>query len=359
MYDTGIVPSVHPACKDKLSRHFRQCRDARLRTHYIIVIGLLNGHTPPHMASVLQLHRATVYRVAARFREQGEVGLFDRREDNGERKVDDDYLAALWRAVFNQPRDYGWRRPTWTRELLVETLVRRTGVRVHVGTMSRALRQLGARRGRPRPVVRCPWTPAAKTRRLNRIRRLLDTLPADEVALYSDEVDIHLNPKIGWDWMLPGLQKQVCTPGQNEKRYLAGAKDTRTGLLYWVEGQRKNSDLFVALLAKLVDRYPEAQVIHVIVDNYRIHTSKITACAVAQWQGRVVLHFLPPYCPNDNDMEPVWRDLHGKVTRNHQCPNMAALMRDVRYQLHRRNTRTARRRLPLRPFSPEPLRRVA
>src|SRR5205807_9912505 len=139
-----------------------------------------------------------------------------------------------------------------------KTLARETGVRVHVATMSRALRQIGARRGRPRPVPRrCPWAPAAKTRRLNSIRRLVNTLPIDEVAVYSDEVDIDLNPKIGWDWMLRGLQKQVGTPGQNEKRYLAGTLDPQTKLLYWVENKRKTSALFVALLAKLVDRYSE------------------------------------------------------------------------------------------------------
>jgi transposase len=349
MHNTGIIPKVHGAFKDKLNRHFRRCRVPLLRTHYLIVIGLLNGHSVRHMASVLRVHRSTIYRVAARFRDQGELGLFDRREDNGCLKLDEAYLDALYWAVLRQPHYYGWRRATWTRELLVKTMMRQTGVRVHVGTMSRALRRLGARRGRPRPVVRCPWAAAAKTRRLNTIRRLLDTLPANEVALYGDEVDIHLNPKIGWDWMLPGLQKQVVTPGQNEKRYLAGALDARTGMLYWVEGKKKNSDLFVALLAKLIDRYPESHAIHLIVDNYRIHTSKLAACALRQWGGRVVLHFLPPYCPNDNRIEPRWRDLHAKVTRNHQCPTMVTLMRAVRYELHRRNARAARRYARRRP----------
>ena len=45
----------------------------------------------------------------------------------------------MYQVVRANPRDYGWRRPTWTRELLVETLVRETGVRIHVTTMSRAL----------------------------------------------------------------------------------------------------------------------------------------------------------------------------------------------------------------------------
>ena len=35
--------------------------------------------------------------------------------------------------------------------------------------------------------------------------------------------------------------------------------------------------------------------------------------------GKVVLHFLPPYCPDDNRIERVWLDLHANVTRNHRC----------------------------------------
>jgi hypothetical protein len=130
-------------------------------------------------------------------------------------------------------------------------MLRKTGVRIHVGTMSRALALIQARRGKPRPRVKCPWHPAAKTRRLNKIARLLASLPRHEVAVYEDEVDVHLNPKIGLDWMGLGQQKDVMTPGQNEKRYLAGALDVRTGQLHWVEGEKKDAWLFMDLLKKL------------------------------------------------------------------------------------------------------------
>jgi putative transposase len=184
----------------------------------------------------LKLRVTTVSRVLRRFGAYGEAGLVDGRGDNGAGKLDDDYLNRLYRVVRRTPHDYGWRRPTWTRELLVETLVRLTGVRIHVTTMSRALARIRARRGRPRQTVGCPWSPAAKTRRLNRIGQVLAALPRRERAFYEDEVDIHLNPKIGLDWMVRGQQKQVRTPGKNEKRYLAGALDIRTGVLVWVEG---------------------------------------------------------------------------------------------------------------------------
>ncbi len=323
-----ILPGVRFSVKERLLKHLRRCRVAAVRTRYLIIINLLNHRSAYQTAEALGVHNTTVYRVAGRFRGHGEWGLWDAREDNGETKLDERFLNMLHRLVRGTPLQYGWRRPTWTRELLVETMARRTGVRMHVTTMSRALALIRARRGRPRPIVACPWEEAAKTRRLNAIRRLLATLPRGEVAVYEDEVDIHLNPKLGLDWMARGQQKEVLTPGKNAKRYLAGALDARSGRLLWVEGERKTSALFIALLERLRVTYRFAPVIHVILDNYRIHDSKIAQAALAGFGGRIRLHFLPPYCPQENRIERVWEDLHANVTRNHCRPTIEALMSD-------------------------------
>jgi len=335
----GIIPQLRFVEKEKLLRHLRQCRNAELKTRYLIVMNLVAGRSPTETANVLNVSSSTVYRVAQRFGKQGELGLLDRREDNGETKLDERYLSILYEVVRSTPEDHGWSRPTWTRELLVETLRKKTGVRIHVATMSRALAMIKARWGRPRPVVACPWPKGRKRRRLNEIRRVLVTLPKGHIAVYQDEVDIHLNPKIGLDWMVQGQQKEVLTPGQNVKRYLASALDAVTGRLIWVQAEHKNSGLFISLLERLAAEYPKAKVIHVILDNFRIHTSKITQMAVKTFGGRIVLHFLPPYCPNDNKIERVWEDLHAQVTRNHRCPDIKTLMQKVRHWLQRR-TRT-------------------
>jgi transposase len=176
---------------------------------------------------------------------------------------------------------------------------------------------------------------------LAEVRGVLAALPAGHVAVYLDEVDVHLNPKIGLDWMNRGTQKEVPTPGRNEKRYLCGALDARTGLLTWVRAERKDSLLFAAMLRKLAaEAYPDAAAIHVVLDNFGIHTSRISQAAVAELGGRVVLHFLPPYCPQHNRIERVWLDLHANVTRNHRCAGMDELMREVVRYLMTRNCRT-------------------
>jgi transposase len=334
----GIIPKLHLSAKKRLLNVARSCREAELKTRYLIILNLDDGISPTETARRLKVARSTIYRIAERFREAGEAGLVDRREENGDRKLDEQTLHALHDIVEASPQDYGWRRPTWTRELLVKTLHKQTGVEIHVSTMSKALVLIKARRGQPKPIVHCPWSKRAKNKRLRELEQLEQTLPDKEVLVYEDEVDIHLNPKIGPDWMVRGQQKQVVTPGKNEKRYLAGARDARTGELIWVEGEKKNSLLFLLLLWELVQRYSNAKVIHVILDNYCIHKTKQVEVSLASEQGqRLHLHFLPPYCPDHNPIERTWRDLHAAVTRNHTCHEMKGLMRNVRHHLKQHN----------------------
>jgi hypothetical protein len=74
--------------------------------------------------------KSQVYRVAERFLERGLVGLADRREDNGENKTTDIYGMELLLLIEASPQEHGYRRPTWTQELLVLVIAERTGIRV-------------------------------------------------------------------------------------------------------------------------------------------------------------------------------------------------------------------------------------
>lgn len=336
-----IMPALSRWEKRRLRIWIQREVDAGMRTRMLILLQVSKGKPVTDVAESLHVARSTIYRLADRFRRCGWPALADRREENGRTGVDEMFVLQLRQAVAGSPQDYGWARPTWTQELLCEVLAERTGVRVGQATMSRQLRNIGARLGRPRPVLRCPWKRARKTRQLRRIAHLIEKLPKTEVAVYVDEVDIHLNPKIGFDWMLPGQQKEVVTPGKNVKRYLAGAKDVRTGRICWVVGAHKRSSLFIELLKQLLRAYPSARIVHVVLDNYIIHKSRQTMLALAS-MPRIRLHFLPPYCPSFNPIERVWLDLHAEVTRNHRCGTIDQLMEEVEYYLKHRNREISR-----------------
>ena len=331
---------LHPRTREKLKRNARRCTDADTRVRYLIVLRSGEGHSGKRIARELGCCGATVSRTLDRYQALGEAGLIDRREDNGPRKVDELYAQTVLWILQHTSQEHGHRRPTWTQALLIETARRYTGVTVSRRTMGRLLQELNVRRGRPKPTAPCPWSKARKNRRMTLIGALVESLPADETCVWEDEADIDLNPRIGFDYMLPGTQRTVPTPGKNVKRYLAGAMDATSDRVMWVKGQRKNSRLFIDLLKKLLVEYADKKVIHVILDNYSIHSSKQTRAWLAERGGKFRLHFLPPYCPDDNRIErKVWREMHANVTVNHRCETIEELIAGAVHYLMTHNRR--------------------
>jgi transposase len=201
-------------------------------------------------------------------------------------------------------------------------------IQIHSSTIRRWLPKAGIvwRRAAPTLYIQDP----DKEEKLAAIREALADNSIDHPVFYQDEVDIHLNPKIGADWGYRGEQRKVATPGQNKKHYLAGALHGQTGQIVYVGGERKTSDLFIALLERLKSQYRRAKSIRLIVDNYIIHKSKKTQKWLSE-NPKFKLLFLPVYSPWHNKIEKLWHALHETITRNHQCKNMDDLLEQVYY----------------------------
>jgi len=183
-----IVVRLERRVKLKLRRMRRETKDKALALRCQIVLLAARGRPRGDIAESVGYSVSWVNRVVARFAELGDAGLLDRREDNGLLKLDEWYLAELHAVVDQSPQEYGYRRPTWTRELLAKIMFNLTGVKVHPATMSRALAKIGARLGRPRPTVGCPWPESRRKRHLARLRRTLSSLPAGHVRASSDRL---------------------------------------------------------------------------------------------------------------------------------------------------------------------------
>jgi putative transposase len=306
----------------RLSAHITERRRAS------ILLARATGLTQTETAEVLRCGRSTVQRAEYLFGEGGAEALHDRRA-RGHYRLErrDDIVEALPRLVARQPQDLGWSRTTWSIELVCLEVRHQFGVAVSVAQMGRLLREAGCRRVRPQQTI--ALAPEDRDQQLARLDRWLEAVPKGDVVLFSDEVDIHLNPKIGPDWAPAGLRKTVVTPGRNKKHYVAGAYNPKTKTLITVDGESKASDLFIALLAELAKRYRPHGTIHLVVDNYSIHHSKKTQAALKALKGKVTLCFLPPYSPQGNPIERVWLDLHTAVTRNHRCPDLTSLLNEV------------------------------
>ena len=130
--------------------------DAGMRIRHRIVLAVVRGHSPADMTRSGIASRALIYTVMHRFIDQQLLGLIDRREDNGDCKVTEEYEAELLAIVPGSPRKYGYRRPTWTQELLILVLKKRIRIQISHAAMSYLLKRLKIRLGRPKPIVGCP-----------------------------------------------------------------------------------------------------------------------------------------------------------------------------------------------------------
>lgn len=296
------------------------------RAHAILLLWETGGYVSG-VAQTLCAARSSVNRWRSLYEQYGEDGLKPQPRGRSDYKASAAVLQHLSALVEGSPQDYGYLRSRWSSELLAIELSRQLNIQVHATTVRRWLARLryGYRRARPTLHIRDP----RKAERMRAIEhRLANPMPGTEV-FYSDEVDIDLNPKIGAMWTRCGQQRTVSTPGKNQKRYLAGALHARTGKVLWSEGPSKNTDLFLTLLEHLRARYRSARRIVLIVDNYRVHKSRL-ASAWLKHNPKFELLFQPTYHPWVNHIERLWKQLHDVVTRNHAYTSMSALMAGVR-----------------------------
>jgi transposase len=191
----------------------RKTRDADLRVRCRVVLKVASGASRRRAAQEVGCVPSTAWQIVTRYLREGEASLVDGRCDNGSLKIDPDVRGWIEQVLQGSPQDHGYRRTTWTLEILALVVWDGLSIEVSCGHLSKLLRRWGIRKGPSKPIVLCPWKRARRRRRLRQLRQLAENPGPKEVVVFADEVDIHLNPKIGLDWQLPGQQRRVVTPG--------------------------------------------------------------------------------------------------------------------------------------------------
>lgn len=312
----------------RLIKNIHKTKDKDHCRRLTAILLLAEGQTVAAVSNTLAAARSSVNRWVRWYTECGIEGLESSTRGRAPILPFVQIAAVLTALLALNPQDLGYQRSRWSTELMAIEVNRVFDLKVHASTIRRWLPKLGIvwRRAAPTLHIKDP----DKEAKLARIKQALEHCDADHPVFYEDEVDIHLNPKIGADWMPKGQQKRVATPGQNTKHYLAGALHAKTGKVSYVASSSKNSELFITMLEQLKSQYRRAKTITLIVDNYIIHKSKKTLSWLKK-NPKFVLIFQPVYSPWVNKIEKLWHALHETITRNHQCKTMWKLLQQVRH----------------------------
>lgn len=312
--------------RQALLEQYRKGANERVRLRAHLLLLLAEGYSWAMIVGVLYCSTRTIARWKRRVEEEGIEAAWGTPPPSSRLGGWWSEVVAAWVSQ-SRPRDFGLLRSRWSCQVMVLVLLETYELRVSQETVRRWLQKEQIVWRRPCPVVG-PSDPQ-KEAKLQALRQLLGSLPANEIAVFQDEVDVNTNPKIGAMWMRRGQQAKVVTPGTNEKRYLAGSLNWRTGALILTEGlpkEGRTTALFLRHLDDLRRHLLRYQKIHVICDNARSHKSQAVHKYLQRWGQRIVLHYLPISAPETNPIERMWGHLHEEITRCHRCQSMEELL---------------------------------
>lgn len=134
--------------------------------------------------------------------------------------------------------------------------------------------------------------------------------------MYQDEVSCKQAGSIFRHWALKGIGCVVKSPPTRKSLKVMGAvtigNDPKFHFRFvpWF-----NTTTFLTFLDQLLSRH-KGKKIHLILDNAKYHKGPEVRRWLKGKENRIELHYLPPYSPEFNATEYVWKETRRKTTHN-------------------------------------------
>ena len=133
---------------------------------------------------------------------------------------------------------------------------------------------------------------------------------------------------MSYSWTLRGQRKRVPYENPQGRRVNALAalvRDGPTPALTWDQAPRTLTSADLLAFLPAIPR-PADQPLVVVLDNGSLHVSKVVKAArPALWAQRIYLYYLPPYSPELNAIERVFRSIKYDELPERTYPSLPAL----------------------------------
>jgi transposase len=153
-------------------------------------------------------------------------------------------------------------------------------------------------------------------------------LGSDDQIVFMDGVHPSHAVRFMRGWIRKGVRKKIPTNASQKRMNILGALNLETMTLHRQEYDTLNAEAVIAFLTFLLVTMPDG-ILHVMLDRGRYqHCAAVWAFAAAN--PRLRLHYLPPYSPNINAIEPAWKIMHEHTTNNAYHPTFKAFTENIR-----------------------------
>jgi len=145
------------------------------------------------------------------------------------------------------------------------------------------------------------------------IELVADT-PANEPILFIDSTHPTMATKVSCGWIRKGLDKPIGQTASRTRVKVMGAIELASMNIVSWHPEYVNAETTIEFFEQLKAAYPCAPSIHIFLDQSGYHRSLLVREKASSMN--VVLHYLPPYSPNLNPIERLWKIMNEEVRNN-------------------------------------------
>lgn len=281
--------------------------DKRKADRIKIILLLNNGYSQKEVADILLLDQDTITEWKKRFLERGD------KEDLAS-WLSDNYIGYVGKVSFTQIthlRSYLSCFNVGTKMRIRDYLMNGHQVQYSMSGLQKLLQRI---RMSHKKIRRIPGKAnvGEQASFIGKIEELLLHLPDNQAIMFMDAVHPQHNTVCSKVWTERGSERWIQSNTGRERVNINGIYNPLDQRVFTLQSPTINAQSTIELMKKTIQKNPHIHKIHLVSDNARYNKCK-EVCEFLASQDKIEMIYLPPYSPNLNLIERLWKFMYEKA----------------------------------------------
>lgn len=274
------------------------------------------GMSAADIAAIFEVTPRAVLLWVATFLNHGQNALVAKKVSGRPPKLNAEQLRRLAFLVREHcPNQLSFEFGLWTLRLIAQLIEREFKVKLSMPTVGKVMHALGFSPQRPlhraweqNAVLVSNWRTQVLPELVARAKR------SGARVLFADEAGVRSDYHCGTTWGPMGKTPIVRSTGARTSIQMISAIGLDGAMQFMIHEGSVNAEVFERFLQQLM--LEATQPIILVVDGHSIHKAKSVKSYVESTQGRLELVYLPPYSPQLNPDEQVWKHVKADIAKH-------------------------------------------